>query len=104
MKDNSIKIGDFILREAGVVEYPDGTMVDFEKAQPLEIGIMREGEQWVVSLITKASVYKLKKGMTEDLEIIGLHFNEFKDAILVHNLLCVQIFKPEKDEVKNDGD
>ena len=100
--DNSIKIGEYILRESGIIEYPDGTIVDFKKAQPVEIGIMRENNTWIVSLTTKASIYKLKMRMTENLEIIGLRFNNIKEALLVHNFLCRQIFNIE--DIKGSDD
>ena len=91
----SIEIGDYILRESGVVEYSDGTIIDLEKAGVLNIGIMLEDDRWVVSLITRAAILKLQKNITNDLQVIGFKFDEFKEAIVVHNILCLQLFKIE---------
>lgn len=59
-----------------------------------QIGIMHNVNTWTVTVITKEAIHKLTRGITKNLEVFGLTFVEFKNAMLVQNLLLVHIFKP----------
>jgi len=86
----SIKIGEYILRDDGTVEM-SGDNIDLRKANIINVGLITENEQWVVTLITKASILKLEKGITKNLEVIGFRFVTFEEAISAHNFLAVTL-------------
>jgi hypothetical protein len=105
-KSTSIKIGDFILRNDSVLEYPDGSLIDLKKAVVANIGIMPEDDLWVVTLLTKAAIYRLQMNTKDSLEVIGFKFDNFNDALTMHSILCHKLFdiKPNKEIDEKDNE
>lgn len=73
------------------VEYPDGHQISLSKITPVFIGIMYEND-WVVSLITTEAIQKLKHDITENLEVVGLKFKDFKEAQSAQNFIQLLMF------------
>jgi len=99
----SIKIGEYILRDS-ILEYPDGSIIDLKKASVTNIGIMPEDEKWVVTLLTKAAIYRLQNNSRDSLEVIGFAFRTFNEASIAHNIFCRVIFKVEDGEDEKEGE
>jgi len=95
----SIKIGRFILRGKGLIEYPDGKIIDLDKARPINIGIMQEEDKWNVTFLTEAALLRLKTGQDEQLNVVGFHFDNIDDAFLFHNTLAMYFMTDKKDTV-----
>jgi len=94
----SIKIGEYILRNNAVLEYPDGSLIDLKKANVENIGIMPEDNNWVVTLLTKAAIFRLQNNTKDTLEVIGFRFDTFKEAAFAHNLFCMELFDIDKEQ------
>jgi len=92
MIDKSIKIGTFILRKDAILEFDDGSLIDLNKADVTNVGIMYDGV-WTVTLLTKAAIYRLQTKAKDSLELIGFNFESYSEAIFAHNLICQEIFK-----------
>jgi len=82
-----------------IVKYPDGRMIDLGRINVINIGLMPQEEEYNVTLFTRESFRKVRKGITDNVELIGFHFEEFGAAILCHNLLSMHLFKPELPEL-----
>ena len=80
-----------------LVEYSDGKVIDLKKLNITNIGIMSNDSKFTVTLITKESLQKIGSGLTQDLEIVGFHFNELGEALAIQNAIAINILaKGEK--------
>ncbi len=90
------------------ITYPDKHIIDLGMINPVQIGIQLEGGSpegegtWVVSLLTKEAVERLRMNITEQIELIGIRFKDYKNAIHAHNLLCMWILKKDENTEESD--
>ena len=84
------------------ITYPDKHIIDLGMINPVQIGIQLEEEIWVVSLLTKEAVERLRMNITEQIELIGIRFKDYKNAIHAHNLLCMWILKKDENTEESD--
>ena len=92
-----ITIGQYHFLPAGAIQYPDGDIIDLNKINPLNIGMMHD-ENWVVTLLTQATLYKYCKKSNKTLEVLGFRFDDQAEAFLAHNILVNYFFRPDEKE------
>jgi hypothetical protein len=80
------------------VKYPNGKIIDLNKINIINVGLMPQEGEYTVTLFTSESFIKMRKGITENIELVGFHFENFGAAILCHNLLSMHLFKPDINE------
>ena len=98
-------------KDTVLVTYPDGHVVDLGLIKPIQIGILQEDDEgenkWVVSLVTKEAINRLQMNITEKIELVGLRFDDFNDALMAHELLCKWVLKkdftPAREIIKIDA-
>jgi len=81
------------------VEYSEGGVIDLGVLNVVSVCITKdETGFWAVNIITRESLYKLKKGITKTLETPSFKFKEYMNAILAHNFLTLYLLAPESQQ------
>jgi hypothetical protein len=98
MKTVDLEIGKYVFIYDGSVkiDYLDGNVIDLQKIKPISVCIMKDGNFWIVNILTNAALLKVKRGLTDTLELLGFEFQEYMDAILAHNFLTLYLLSPER--------
>jgi len=83
------------------VQFPDGKVISLATVNPINIGLTVDDtteEKFIVTLITKASLMKVQKNITTNLEVLGFKFRSRSSALLVLNFLCANMFISSKED------
>jgi molybdopterin-binding protein len=85
----------FIYDGRVIVDYQDGNIIEVSKLNVVSVCITLADGLWVVNIITKEALQKLKMGITNNLEVVGFKFEDYMDSILAHNFLTLHLLAPE---------
>ena len=90
-KEEQILIEDYIfyLHPDGDIsyEYMDGTRIYFNTVNPIAIQLYHENKKYWAGVVTKEALYRFQKGFDNNLQIIGLAFENEINAVKAAGLL-----------------
>ncbi len=53
------------------------------------LGVMQTGDSWNVIIVTPAGLQKVKRGIKDNLEVIGFNFKDLQSALAVQNFIAI---------------